>query len=214
MKKIFFTVILLSVISLSIFAQVDDSKSRAILDKVSAKAQSYSNMRFDFTYVMIDKKNKVNDTIKGKITLSGDKFNLDFMERKIISDGKTVWTYDPDAEEIQISNVKDDQEAFNPGKLLTTFDKSFRTRLIKTINEKGRQYHIVDLYPKKGKAYYKIRLKIDKKEMRVVKATIYNKDNVTYQYIVEKFQHDVKVPEGYFKLNPKDYPDAEVVDLR
>jgi outer membrane lipoprotein-sorting protein len=208
------TAVMILTFTAAIFAQVDDSKSRAILNKVSEKATSYKNMKFDFTYIMIDKKNKVNDTLKGKIVVSGNKFNLDFMERKIISDGKTVWTYDPDAEEIQIDNVKDDQDAFNPAKLLTAYDKSFRTRLIKTITEKGKQYHVVDLYPKEGKAYYKIRLKIDKKEMRVVRITIYNKDNVTYTYIVDKFEHDLDLKEGYFKLNPKDYPDAEVVDLR
>ena len=114
MNKIIMTAVMILTFTAAIFAQVDDSKSRAILNKVSEKATSYKNMKFDFTYIMIDKKNKVNDTLKGKIVVSGNKFNLDFMERKIISDGKTVWTYDPDAEEIQIDNVKDDQDAFNP----------------------------------------------------------------------------------------------------
>ena len=146
--------------------------------------------------------------------MSGDKFNLNFMNRKFISDGKTVWQYDPDAEEIQISNVTEDQEAFNPGKLLTAYDKSFRTKLIKTITEKGKKYHIIDMYPKKGKSYHKIRLKIDAKEYRVVEGTIFNKDNVTYTYIVDKFQSNVTVPANYFTLNPKDYPDADVVRFK
>ena len=214
MKKILLSVLIVTLFSSFIYGQVDDTKSRTILDKVSAKAKSYKNMKFSFTYVMVDKKNKINDTLQGKIVMSGNKFNLDFMERKIISDGKTVWTYDPDAEEVQINSVKEDQDAFNPGKLLTAYDKSFRSKLIKTITEKGRQYHIIDLYPKKGKAYYKIRLKIDKKDMRVVKGTVYNKDNVTYSYIVKKFESNLTLAENYFTFNPKDYPDVEVVDLR
>lgn len=214
MRKIIFTALLVTLFSSLIYGQVDDSKSRAILDKVSAKAKSFKNMKFSFTYVMIDKKNKINDTLQGKIVMSGNKFNLDFMNRKIISDGKTVWTYDPDAEEVQINTVKEGQDAFNPGKLLTAYDKSFRSKLIKTITEKGRRYNIIDMYPKKGKAYYKIRLKIDAKDMRVVEGTVYNKDNVTYTYTVKKFESNITLPANYFTFNIKDYPDVDVVDLR
>lgn len=213
MKK-FIYILLLSFLITPAFSQVDDAKSREILNKVSAKAKTFTNMKFRFTYIMEDKKNNINDSLKGVIVLSGNKFNLDFMGRKIISDGKTVWSYDPDAEEIQISTVTDDQEAFNLGKLLTAYDESYRTKLIKTINEKGRQYHIIDLYPKEGKSYFKIRLKIDAKEFRVVEGTIFNKDNVTYTYLVTKFESNIVIPANYFSLNPKDYPDADVVDLR
>jgi outer membrane lipoprotein carrier protein len=214
MYKIILGLFLSTILFAQSYAQVDDAKSRAILDKVSAKAKANKNMKFEFTYVMIDKKNNINDSLNGVIVMSGNKFNLDFMGRKIISDGKTVWQHDPDAEEIQISNVTNDQEAFNPGKLLTAYDKSFRTKLIKTITEKGKKYHIIDLYPKEGKAYYKIRLKIDAKELRVVEGTIFNKDNVTYKYIVNKFQPNVSVPANYYVMSTKDYPDADVVDLR
>ncbi len=213
MRFLFLT--LLSVfISVNSFSQVDDTKSREILNKVSDKAKAFSNMKFTFTYKMDDKKNKIKDSLDGVVVMSGNKFNLDFMGRKIISDGVTVWQYDPDAEEIQISNVAEDQEAFNPGKLLTGFDKSFRTKLIKTVTEKGLHYHIIDLYPKEGKSYYKIRLKVNAKESKVVEGTIFNKDGVTYTYIVKKFETNLKLATNYFTLNPKDYPDAEVVDLR
>ena len=214
MKRLFLFTLLAFTFMAATNEQVDDANARAILNKVSAKAKALKNMRFDFTYVMTDKKNKINDTLKGTITMSGDKFNLDFMGRHIVSDGKTVWTYDPDAEEIQINNVKEGEDAFNPGKLLTTFDKKYRSKLVKTIKEHGKYYYLIDLFPVKAKAYYKIRLKIDKAALRVVKGTIYNKDNVNYTYLVRKFQSNLKLPEGYFSFDVKQYPDAEVVDLR
>jgi outer membrane lipoprotein-sorting protein len=214
MRNLILTFLLISSIFLTLSAQVDDAKSREILNKVSAKAKTFSNMKFHFTYVMQDKKNNINDSLKGVVVMSGDKFNLNFMGRKIISDGKTVWQLDTDAEEIQISTVSKDQEAFNPGKLLTSYDQSYRTKLIKTVTEKGKQFHYIDMYPKEGKSYFKIRLKIDAKALQVVEGTIFNKDNVTYTYIVSKFETNVKIPANYFILNPKSYPKYDIIDLR
>jgi len=195
-------------------AQVDDSKSRAILDKVSAKAKNYKNMKFDFTYRMVDKAHNIDESLKGSVTLEGDKYNLSFMGRTIISDGVTVWSYDPDAEEIQISNVSKDADAFNPSKLLTSYDDSYRSKLIKTEKEEGKEYYIIDLYPKKGKSFFKIRLKVDKANSQVVSASVYGKDNAVYTYSIDKFTYDVATNEGFFKMNTKDFPDADVVDLR
>lgn len=195
-------------------AQVDDTKSRAILDQVSAKAREYKNMKFDFTYRMVDKSHDIDESLKGTVVLAGDKYNLSFMGRTIISDGVTVWSYDPDAEEIQISNVSKDADAFNPSSLLTSYDDNYRSKLIKTIKEDGRTYAIIDLYPKKGKSFYKIRLKVDKGAAQVMSASVFGKDNVVYTYSIDKFLYDVSISEGFFTMKTSDYPDSEVVDLR
>ena len=195
-------------------AQVDDKKSRDILNKVSAKAKDYKNMQFDFTYRMVDKSHDIDESLKGTVVLEGDKYKLSFMGRTVISDAKTVWSYDPDAEEIQISNVSKDADAFNPGKLLTSYDESYRSKFIKTAKENGKEFYIIDLYPKKGKSFFKIRLKIDKAALQIVSGTVYGKDNVTYTYSIDKFKHDISTAEGFYTMSVKDYPDADVVDLR
>ena len=195
-------------------AQEDDAKAREILNKVSAKAKNYKNMKFDFTYRMVDKAHNIDESLKGSVTLEGDKYRLSFMGRTIISDAKTVWSYDPDAEEIQVSNVSKEGDAFNPGKLLTSYDESYRSKLIKTKKENGKEYYIIDLYPKKGKSFFKIRLKIDKAALQIVSGTVYGKDNVIYTYSIDTFSSDVNTSAGFFTMNVKDYPDADVVDLR
>ena len=44
--------------------------------------------------------------------------------------------------------------------------------------------------------------------------TVYGKDNVIYTYSIDKFSSDVTTSAGFFTMNVKDYPDADVVDLR
>ena len=215
MKKIaiFSLVIMFGFMSIA-NAQVDDKKAREILNKVSTKAKEFKNMKFEFTYRMVDKAHNIDESLKGTIVMQGDKFNLDFMGRKIISDGKTMWSYDPDAEEIQISTVSTENDAFNPGKLLTSYDENYRSKLIKTAKIDGKEFYIIDLYPKKGKSFYKIRLQIDKNKFQVVAGTVYQKDNVTYTYTIDKFEGNLDIDDSYFTMDVKKYPDADVVDLR
>lgn len=195
-------------------AQVDDKKAREILDKISAKAKTFKTIKFEFTYRMIDKAHDIDEKLNGTIVVQGDKFNLDFMGRTIISDGKTVWSFDPDAEEIQISNVDVDNEAFNPGKLLTSYDDNYRSKLIKVVKIDGVDYYVIDLYPKEGKSFFKIRLMIDKAKLQVKSGTVYGKDNINYTYTIDKYEVDLNIDANYFIMDLKKYSDADVVDLR
>lgn len=213
-SKVFLFFILFGAIANISYAQVDDAKAREILDKVSAKVKTFKNMKFEFNYNMSDPKHKINDNLKGTIVMMGNKFNLLFMKRTIISDGKIVWTFDQDANEIQISNLDPKNDVLNPAKLLTSYDKSFKSKLIKTEVINGKSVYVIDLTPSTTKAYYKIRLTIDKTEMRVISGTIYNKDNVTYTYTVTKFTPNVTLNDSYFIMDTKKYKDAEVIDLR
>jgi len=196
------------------FAQVDDAKARKILEKVAEKAKSFKNMKFEFTYRMIDKAHKVDNQLAGSIVMQGDKYNLHIMGSNIISDGKTLWNYNPDAEEIQISNADESKDAFSFLKVITSIDESHKAKYIKTVKEKGKEFYIIDLVPVSGKSYYKVRLKISKADNWIVEAKIFEKDNVEYVFTVVKFSANLTIPATYFTLDTAKYPDADVVDLR
>lgn len=214
MKKLGILLVVLSLFSLVASAQVDDSKSRIILDNVSAKLQSYTNFKIDFTYTMVDKAHGINESMNGKVAMKGKSFNLDFMGRTIIGNGETVWAYSPDDEEVTISSASESDQTANPWMILTDYNKSFKTKLIKSENEGGRVMHVIDMVPKEGKSYFKIRVKIDKSSMRLVSGTIYNKDGVTYSYRVKDFTPNATVSSSYFVFDKKEYPDADIIDLR
>ncbi len=196
------------------YAQVVDAKAKSILDKVAAKAKTYDNMKFDFSYRMIDKAHDVDNELKGTIVMQGDMYNLHMMGRQVVSDATTVWTFSPDDEEIQVNNADASKNAFSFLKLLTSVNDDYSAKLIKTTKEGGKAFYIIDLVPVKTQSYYKIRLMIDKEANWVNKATIYQKDNQMYIFTVVKFMSNLKLPTDYFKFDVSKYPDADVVDLR
>ncbi len=215
MTKIFtsFTFILLFLVQVS-SAQVVDAKAKSILDKVAAKAKTFSNMKFQFTYRMIDKAHDVDNELKGTIVMEGDKYNLHMMGRQVVSDATTVWTYSPDDEEIQVNNADPSKNAFSFLNLLTSVNSDYNAKLIKTIKEGGKSFYIVDLVPVKTQSYYKVRLKVDKAMSWVSEATIFEKDNTKYVFTVVKFVSNLDLPANYFSFDTSKYPDADVVDLR
>ena len=210
------TTILLAflIISQITFAQKKDPKAKAILEEVAAKAKTYSNLKFKFNYRMLDKSHKIDNTIPGSIVMFGDMYNLHIMGRNIVSNGTTMWTIDPDAEEIQINKVDKDKDSFGFLKVITNVDDSYTSKYIKTSKENGKTIHIIDLTPKEGQSYYKIRLLVDKENSWIKEAIIYEKDNVIYTFSVEKFETNLEIPKGYFEVDSSKFPDYDVVDLQ
>ncbi len=216
MKKINLVGLLMMVLFINqSMSQVVDERANAVLDKVSAKMKSYTTMKIEFTYTLDNKAEKIHQSKTGIVTIKGDKYSLNIQKQRIISDGKTVWTYIPDADEVQINNVNTkDDEALNPAKLLATYSKNYRAKLIKEVNQGGVMTQIVDLIPIKGKAFFKVRLMIDKTKLQVLSTEIYNKNGSTYAYKVNKFTPNAKVADTEFTFKASDFPGVEINDMR
>ena len=145
---------ILAVFTISSFAQ-NDKKATAILDEVSAKTKLYKTIKIDFTYAMDNAKEKIHDKFKGTLLSKGDKYKLTAAGQDVISDGKTMWTYLKDANEVQINNAGEDDDSFTPTKLLSGYSKDYKSKFIE---EKGND-QIIELYPlKKGKTFTKVQL--------------------------------------------------------
>jgi len=206
-----FTALLLSN---TLSAQKKNVDVNKIMQDVSTKAKTFKNLKYDFSYRMVDKSHDIDNDIKGSIVMQGDMYNLHIMGRNVVSDGKTQWSNDPDAEEIQITDASESANSFSFLKIITSVNNDYTPKYIKTVKNAGRMLYIVDMTPKAGKSYYKVRLKIDKLDSFIKEAIIYEKDGVEYYFTVEKFATNLDLKEGYFTINPSDYPDSEVVDLR
>jgi len=201
-------------LSNTLSAQKKNVDVNKIMQDVSTKAKTFKNLKYDFSYRMVDKAHDIDNDIKGSIVMQGDMYNLHIMGRNVVSDGKTQWSNDPDAEEIQITSASESANSFSFLKIITSVNKDYTPKYIKTVKNAGRMLYIVDMTPKTGKSYYKVRLKIDKVDSFIKEAIIYEKDGVEYYFTVEKFATNLDLKDGYFIINPSDYPDSEVVDLR
>jgi outer membrane lipoprotein-sorting protein len=209
MKKLLI-IALLAGFTLTSFAQ-NDTKATAILDQVSVKTKSYKTIKIDFTYAMDNAKEKIHDKFKGTLLSKGDKYKLTAAGQDVISDGKTIWTYLKDANEVQINNAGEDDDSFTPTKLLSGYGKDYKSKFIE---EKGND-QVIELYPlKKGKTFTKVRLTIDKSKKQISKFMIYDRSGSTFSYIVDKFIADQAIADNVFTFNKAEHPGVEINDMR
>jgi outer membrane lipoprotein carrier protein len=201
---------ILFVFTFSGYAQ-SDKKASAILDEVSTKTKLYKTIKIDFTYAMDNTKEKIHDKFKGTLISKGDKYKLTAAGQDVICDGKTVWTYLKDANEVQINNVSDDDESFTPTKLLSGYGKDYKSKFIEEIGND----QVIELYPlKKGKSFTKVRLTIDKAKKQISKFVIYDRNNSTFSYVVDKFITDQAIADNLFSFNKAEHPGVEMNDMR
>lgn len=213
MKKTLILILSIFIIQLT-QAQVTDNTAKGILDKVAAKNKAYSSLKIDFTYSLQNPKTKTNESKKGILFMKGKKVRLEMAGQIIINDGKTVWTYIADAEEVTINNFEENSESISPTSLLSNYNKNFKPKFIKEIKKGVKTIQIIDLTPIKSNSYYKVRLEIDKNSMQIESSTVFDKNGSTFTYTINKMTANTLVDELKFTFRKSDFPKAEINDLR
>ena len=208
MKNVFLALLSL-LIALPAFTQTD-KKARTILDEVSAKTKAYKTIRIEFTYKMENKAQNINDSFKGVLISKGENYKLSFSGQEIFSNGKTIWTYLKDANEVQINNVSKEDDSFTPNNLLSSYNENFKAKLL----EETSKQQVIELTPVQKKNFNKVRVTIERARKIVSNITIFDKNGSSYTYTVNKFETDIPFTDSMFVFKTSEHPDVEEIDMR
>ena len=211
MKKIIALVLLFA--GLTLHAQ-DATKAKALLDKVSAKVKSYKNIEIDFNYNLQNTKEKVNQTNKGKVTLQGNQYLLNFLGVTKMCDGKKIYTISKEDEEISIASVGGEDDADTPAKMLTFFNKGFKYSwdIAQTVKAKKIQY--VKLTPISSKDERKqILVGIDVATNQVYNTITTGKNGTTVTLTVNSFKTNLPLAKNHFTFVKTKYPNYYINNL-
>ncbi len=213
MKKALLAVLLLCA-SLSLSAQYDP-KALEILEAMSKKYKTMTSFEANFSYTLTNETEKINEEFKGKMMVKGDKYHLVLPEQEVINNGTTMWTYLPEAKEVNIDNFDPDSDDLNPSKFYEIYKKGFKYLYLEDKMEGGVLCEVVDLVPEKRDAqYFKVRMNIIKKDKSIHSWTMFDKAGNLYKYTITKFNPTAKIDDASFSFDPKKYPGVEVIDLR
>jgi outer membrane lipoprotein-sorting protein len=193
-----------------------DPKALEILDAMSKKYKSIPAFDASISYTLTNDVEKISEEFKGKITVKGNKYRLALPEQEVINNGTTVWTYLPDAKEVNIDNFDaNSDEEVNPSKIFDVYKKGFKYLYLQDKTENGVLCEEVDLVPEKKDAkFFKIKMMISKKDKSLLSFTLFDKSGNRYKYTISNFNPTLKVDDSYFTFDAKKYPGVEIVDLR
>lgn len=198
-------------------AAQQDPEAAAILEKLSEKTRSDSGIMIDFSVEMEDRQRGVSDRFGGSILMHGEKYKLELFDTETYFDGKSVYTFLKDVNEVMISDPEEDEDNIfsNPLALMTLYERNFRFRLRGEVSSQGKTLYEIDLHPEEMEAeFHTIKLFIDKRSTQIDSAVISGKDGTIYTLNIDKFVEGVEVAETDFTFDPEKHPDIEVIDLR
>jgi outer membrane lipoprotein carrier protein len=212
MKKILSIGIIL--LSFSCFSQTKDPKATALLDEVSTKTKSYKSIKADFSYKMENKQAKINEEKTGSLLLSGDKYRLTIAGQAVICDGKTIWTYIEESNEVQINNLDNKDDALTPSKLLTSYNANYKSKIIKDNDQTDSNVETLELIPNVTKNFTKAIVAIDKTKKQVKTFSLYDKNGNVFTYRISRFQTDLPINPADYSFDKSKFPGVEIIDMR
>lgn len=207
----------LSLISLSVFAQAkNDPAAKQVLDAVSAKFKTFTTVQVTFTYKIEDSKGKVISTKSGTIWMKGTKYKVTFGSQTVFSDGKTIWNYDKNTNEVTINEVDASGNGITLQKLFTNFyDSDFLYVLNGEKKVGAKTIQEIEMTPiDKSKSFHKVYLQVDKAAKTIYSTKVLENTGNRYTYTVSNMKTNAAIADNFFVFDKKKFPGVEEVDLR
>lgn len=212
--------------SINLFAQQaeqdlnpQDPKAQELLDALSEKAKGYESFKADFEYSL--KSPDANETAKGSVMMKGrDKYKVSIMDREIICNGETVWTFveGDNFSEVTIAPLPEEDEEdgnmMNPANAFHMYKTGFKYKHDGATTIDGIKVEAVKMFPMNPdkKNYHTVILYINTEKMELVSTVVKGKDGNEYTYRLKNFEPNIAVTDADFEFDESRADD--VIDLR
>jgi outer membrane lipoprotein-sorting protein len=198
MKKICF-LILAVLFSTATMAQT----AKSVLDKAAANITVKEGVKASFRMT-----GGIGNT-SGTILIKGKKFHATTPKAIVWFDGKTMWTYMKDNEEVNVSNPSEAQlQAINPYNFINLYKNGYDSSL----NSTGSSYVVHLTSTAKDRKIKELFITIDKQSYHPTQVKLLQGKTWTIFEITNLSKS--KIVDSQFRFNVKDFPKAEVIDLR
>lgn len=191
--------------SLCAFAQDADN----IMKTASAKFKSHKSVESNYTITYTEGSKKRRAT--GGIIMQKNKYVNLIEGNKTWFNGKTMWTYVKDNEEVNVTEPSaNDMLSNNPYFFINSYSQEYNASLQ---NSGGRTYDI-KLTPKKTNEDVKyVILRLLKDSYQPVSLSIFMK-NSQMDIVLNSFKTGKSYKNSSFAFDKKKYPEVDIIDLR
>ena len=217
MKKIIISLLSITFLTVSVYAQeenkLENEKAKEILNKLSKKSDSYSDITAEFSYNFFNSSEGIDEDMKGTIWIKKNMYKLDIVNVSVINNGKTMWYIMKDINEVQVMENNPEDE-MNPSRIFTIYEEGYKYEYKEGIPLNDKIYHSIYFYPEESESISKFVLSIDDKETEISSIEIHNKDGGITTYKITNFLTNSSLSEEIFKFKKDEYPEIEIIDLR
>jgi len=185
-------------------AQDNSTQARKILDKTAAVVGRKGGAQADFSI-----SSGKYDKVSGTIAIKGRKFQAKTKDAIVWYDGKTQWAYMKNTEEVNVSQPNATQQAgMNPYTFIHLYRKGYNL----SVKTAGGNYQVHLTAQNKKSGIPEMYILINRKTYTPVQAKLlHGKQWMTVSFSNFKARNQ---DDGVFVFKAKDFPNAEIIDLR
>lgn len=177
--------------------------AKEVLDKAAASITVKDGVRANF------KMTGSHGNTSGTIYVKGKKFQATTPVATIWFDGKTQWTYMKNNDEVNISTPTEAQlQAINPYNFINLYKNGYAL----TLNKSGQDFIVHLTASSDSKKIKELFISVDKKSYHPTQVKLLQGKKWTIFDISDLKKE--KIADSLFRFNAKDFPTAEVIDLR
>lgn len=185
-----------------IFSLAYGQSAKEVLDKTASVVSPTAGAQADFTI----SGQFMNSS--GTIAVKGKKFHATSPQAIIWFDGKTQWTYMKNNDEVNVSNPTEAQlAAINPYNFIYMYKNGYSY----TMEKKGGNF-IVNLRAKGKRTIQEVILTVSQKSY--IPSQVRYRTPLGWTTVDIRNFKNVNLADGLFRFNSKDFPKAEIIDLR
>ena len=185
-----------------IFSFAYGQSAKAVLDKTAATVSNKGGAQAAFSI------NGQSMNASGTIAIKGKKFHATTPQATIWFDGKTQWTYMKKNDEVNVANPTESQlAAINPYHFIYLYKNGYNS----SMEKKGGNF-VVTLKATGKKQIQEMVLTIGQKSY--VPSQIRYKTAKGWTTIDIRNFKAANLSDSMFRFNSKDFPKAEIIDLR
>ena len=190
------------------------SDADKIVKNVRKKYDKIKSLEVDFVQTIYWSLADEEQHVTGKLYLAeGNKYRVETETQTIVTDGKTVWTFSKDRNQVIISELAHSEENPLPRDLLLQYTKESKSRLIGESKVDGVNCYELEFIPNQEDAYIlSTRVWIEKGKWLARKILQEDINENTTRYELTHFKINQPLPDSLFRF--KIPAEADVVDMR
>lgn len=202
---------------LSIFQAYPQDKAIGILEKAGETYEKAGGVSASFLIDVLEQGGVKNSSMEGNIQLKGSKFKLMVPDELITwFDGKNQWLYLINTQEVNLSTPSEEELlTINPINVFQWYKFGYNSRLIGEKKYKNSTVWHIELKPQDTSSdTQNISIYFDKTSYQPMYIHINRKDGSGSKIYISNYKTNQGYQDNLFMFPQKDYPTAEVIDLR
>jgi len=184
-------------------AQTADAAARRLRDRYRA----VRSFQADFVQTL------GGQQLAGTLTVQGDAFRIELPEQVLVSDGRTLWSYSREDNQVLVQDYRPEEVGFSVGQLFTDWTRQFRVTGATRATMGGVGHDVLALVPREaGSTVRDATLYVRSSDAVPTRVRVHDVSGQTLAFDLRNVRLNARLPSGTFTFRAPS--GAEVVDLR